>query len=267
MELCTLHPLDLDVVRQYVDAVTGSGAILLNGVPPAWLERTLAAAKRGYERAATGDEAGANAVSFALAQVLATVQPTFIPTGVGLSIWEARIDRGVGMLMRPPSRLFVDAGLDIVAARAMPIRLDLTRGLMGGAFVPARLVPDLERLLDERMARQLRRLADAEVDGVAVLGLMLDACAYARRQGLGLYEAMDVITPEAPEADPPGARIVVAGRKRLDPALRRRLEAAAKPPKPPGLIARLRGRGAARLPFPDDGQTHGQQEGGRDDRR
>jgi hypothetical protein len=266
MELCTLHPLDLGIVRWYVEAVTGDAEIArLSGVPTVWQERMISSARNGYERAVKGEEAGANAVSFGLAQALATAQPTFIPTGVGLTIWEARIDRGIGMMMRPPSRLFIEAGLDPVAARTMPIRLDLTRGLMGGAFIPARLVADVERLLDERMVRQLRRLADAEVDGIAVLGLMLDACAYARRQGLGLYEAMDVITPEAPEADPPGARVVVAGRKRLDPALRRRLEAAAKPPKPPGLIARLRGRGVARPPRPDDGKMNGQPGGGRDD--
>src|SRR6266511_4149473 len=121
MELCTLHPLDLDVVRRYVGAVVGTGSTGgLNGVEPAWMERVLATARRGHERAAKGDEAGANAVSFGLAQVLATAQPTFVPTGVGLTIWEARIDRGAGMLMRPPSRLFVDAGLDPAAARAMP---------------------------------------------------------------------------------------------------------------------------------------------------
>jgi hypothetical protein len=62
---------------------------------------------------------------------------------------------------------------------------------------------------------------------------------------------MDVIAPEAPAADPPGARIVEPSRKRLDPALRKRLEAAARPPKQPGLIRRLFGRGkTATIPTP-----------------
>ncbi|HEU5431425.1 MAG TPA: hypothetical protein VFU81_07170, partial [Thermomicrobiales bacterium] len=46
--------------------------------------------------------------------------------------------------------------------------------------------------------------------------------------------------PDAPAA-PPGARIVEPSRQRLAPALRKRLEAAAKPPKQPGLIGRLFG--------------------------
>jgi hypothetical protein len=124
----------------------------------------------------------------------------------------------------------------------MPIRLDLGAGTMGGAHVPARLVPELRRQLEERAERLVRRLIEAELDGVAVLGLLLEATAYAEARGLGLYEALDVITPEAPEADPPGAVLLLPNRKRLDPALRRRLEEAAKPPKQPGLASRLFGR-------------------------
>ena len=52
-----------------------------------------------------------------------------------------------------------------------------------------------------------------------------------------------MITPEAPAADPPGAVVRVADRKRLDVDVRRRLEEAAKPPKKPRLVARLLGRG------------------------
>ena len=241
-ELCSLHPLDLDVVARYARAVMGQDAAPLVAAGPAWDTAAVAAARRGYERALSGDEAGANAVSYGLARVLATTQPTFLLPGAGLTVWEARIDRGIGMLLRPPARLFADAGLPVAAARAMPIRLDLHRGLMGGAFVPARLVPDLRRLLDERAERLLRRLIEAELDGVAVLGLVMEAAAAAAERGLGLYEALDVITPEAPEADPPGARVHVADRKRLPPDLRRRLEAAAKPPKRQGLVARLIGR-------------------------
>src|SRR3712207_5599918 len=141
------------------------------------------------------------------------------------------------MLLRPPSRLFLDAGLGLRAARTMPIRLDLARGMMGGAFVPARLVPQLERLLEDRTARLLRRLTDAELDAVPVLGLMMEACAYARARDFGLFEAIDVVVPDAPEANPPGARVSAPDRKQLDPALRRRLEQAVKANKPPGLLA------------------------------
>ena len=242
-ELCSLHLLDLDVVARYVQVLANDAdAHDLVPIDPGWGMAAIDAVRRGYVRALTGDEAGANAVSYGLARLLATAQPTFLLPSAGLTVWEARIDRGIGMLLRPPSRLFGEAGLPTAAARAMPIRLDLQRGLMGGAHVPARLVPDLARLLDERMARLLRRLADAEMDGVAVLGTLMGACAEATDRGMGLYEALDVITPEAPAADPPGAVVRVADRKRLDAELRRRLEEAAKPPKKPGLVARLLGR-------------------------
>lgn len=252
MEFCSLHPLDPSVVTAYVRSVVEGGQ---EGGEPAeaWDRRVLAAARQGYARAGDGDERGANAVSFGLAHALATAQPTFSFVGVGLTVWEARIDRGIGMLLRPPSRLFLDAGLGLRAARAMPIRLDLARGRMGGAFVPARLVPELERLLDERTARLLRRLSEAELDAIPVLGLTIDACAYARSHGFGLYEAMDVVVPDAPEANPPGARVHTPNRQRMDPALRRRLEQAAKAHKPPGLFARLVG-GRATARRPEDGQ-------------
>lgn len=248
MEDCSLHPLDPAVVDRYVRALTGDGAQALGlGTPdPAWEAALLARGRDAYRRAREGSEEGANAVSHGLALALATAQPTFATPGLALTTLEARIDRGIGMLIRPPSRLFADAGLPPAAAWAMPIRLDLARGTMGGAFVPARLVPDLERLIETRSARLLRRLAEAELDNVAVLGLLIDACATARRQGFGLYEALDAVVPDAPEADPPGARVVTADRRRLDPALRGHLEALAKPPKPPGLVARLLGRGADR---------------------
>lgn len=243
MELCSLHPFDLETVRQYVQSATGKdGLDSQRGRQDAWWTWVIGEARRGYACAAAGDEEGASALTYGLAQVLATRQPSFFCEGVCLTSWEARIDRGIGMLMRPPSRLFIDAGLDIAPARVLPIRLDLARGMMGGAFIPARLVPDLERLLDARIERVVRRLIDADFDGVAVMGLMLEAARFARERGLGLYEAMDVITPSAPEAMPPGARVVVADRKRIEPGLRKRLEQAAKPPKKPGLLSRMFGR-------------------------
>jgi hypothetical protein len=243
MEACSLHLLDLDVVENYVRLLTGSSdGSELGAGDRVWRNRLLATARQGLARAREGNEAGANAVSFGLAQLLATAGPTFAMPGVALTTLEARIDRGVGMLLRPPSRLFVEAGLDVAAARAMPIRLDLSRGLMGGAFVPARLIPDLEALLDRRLERFLRRFADAELDGVAAVGLLLEACEAARSRGVGLFEALDVATLDAPESFPPGAMVMSGDRRRLDKSLRQRLEEAARPPKQPGMIARLFGR-------------------------
>lgn len=256
MELCSLHPFDLDTVRQYVQSATGKdGVVPRDGRDDAWWTWVTSEARRGYACAAAGDAEGASALTYGLAQVLATRQPSFFCEGISLTSWEARFDRGIGMLIRPPSRLFMDAGMDIAPARVLPIRLDLGRGMMGGAFIPARLVPDLERLLDARIERVVRRLIDADFDGVAVMGLMLEAARYARERGLGLYEAMDVITPSAPEAMPPGAQVVLADRKRIEPGLRKRLEQAAKPPKKPGLLSRMFGRpitsnGGA--PWPED---------------
>ena len=245
MELTSIHPLDLDVVRAYVTAAK-VGSDLSDELPldGYWRGQLGKAATRGNARAAGGDETGANALTYGLGQVLAATQPPFFHPGLSLTAWEARIDRGIGMLMRPPARMFIDAGLDTAAARAMPIRLDLSRGMMGGAFIPARLIPDLERLLEMRLERSVRRLLDAELDAVAVMGLMFEIAAYARQNGLGLYEAIDVVTPDAGDVMPPLLRLVVAERKRLDPALRKRLEIATKPVKKPGLLARMFGRGA-----------------------
>ena len=233
------------MVQSFVRLIHGSGDGQQAGLPPGpWSARLLAEARIGYGRAKDGSEAGANAVSYAFAQYLATATPSYLLSGAGLTPIEARIDRGVGMLMRPPSRLFLEAGLDGVAARTMPIRLDLTRGLMGGAFIPARLVPELHRLLEKRLERFLRRFNEAEMDGVALVGALLAATETALANGWGLFEAMDVVTPDMPEADPPGSRVFVADRRSLDKDLRKRLETAAKPPKQPGMIGRLLGRGS-----------------------
>ncbi len=240
----TLHPIDPEILRRYVLALRGEEPpAAVAPRDPAWAERVLTRARAGHEKARRGDEAGANAISLGFAQVLATAQPTFYLPGASLTALEARIERGVGMLMRPPSRLFGEAGLDVPSARAMPIRLDLGSGSMGGAFVPARLVPQFAALLRERETRLVRRMVEAEMDAVAVYGLLLQTAEWAEARGLGLFEALDAIVPEVPEADPPGAAIAAPNRKALDPAVRRRLEEAAKPPKKPGLLSRLFGQG------------------------
>lgn len=244
-ELSTLHVLDISVVTRYVAAVIGQAEPeALVPAAPAWSARVVQAARVGYERAYAGQELGANIISYGLAQVLAASQPTFLLPNAGLTAWEARIDRGIGMLMRPPSRLFGETGLPIAIARAMPIRVDRGGGMMGGAHIPARLIPELQRLLDAKAERVVRRLVEAEYDGVTLLGQMIEAADTAAANGLGLYEALDVIVPDAPEADPPGARVMMPDRNRIPPDLRHRLEEAAKPPKKPGLMTRLLNRGS-----------------------
>lgn len=249
----TLHPIDPELLRRYVLALRGEEpAAAVVPRDPAWAERVLAKARAGHEKARRGDEAGANAITLGFARVLATAQPTFYLPGASLTALEARIERGVGMLMRPPSRLFGEAGLDVPSARVMPIRLDLAAGSMGGAFVPARLVPQFAALLRERETKLVRRMVEAELDAVAVYGLLLQAVGWAEARGLGLFEALDAIVPDAPEADPPGATIAAPNRAALDADLRKRLEEAAKPPKKPGLLARLFGssRREAGSPLP-----------------
>lgn len=242
-ELVSLHPLDDAAVTRYVAVVLGteSPTLLVPGHPE-WSARTAALAQAGYARAQAGDDDGVHAISLGLARVLATSHPTFLSSGIGLTMLEARIDRGFGMLLRPPSRLFSEAGLDRATARAMPVRLDPSRGLMGGSFVPARLVPQLAALIETRTQRIARRLEDAGLEPVATLGMLIQAATYATERGLGLFEALDAVTPEAAADHPPGTSLVMPDRKRLDRELRARLEEATKPPKKSGVLARLMGK-------------------------
>lgn len=262
-ELVTLHPYDPAFVARYVAAVTGEQAA--SGLAPheAWAEREIVRARRGYASALGGSESGANAITYGLARLLASVEPVFYLPGAGLTQLEARFDRGIGMLMRPPSRLFGDAGLETRAARAMPIRLDASGGSMGGAFLPPAQTTQFRDLLRQRMDRLARRMTEAEMDAPAIVGLLLETAAYAADRGLGLYEAADIIVPGVPESEPPGLRLVAPDRKRLDPELRKRLEGASRPPREPGLLARLFGRGTN--PAPRDARDDRRQWGGMSD--
>lgn len=244
-EFATLHPYDPVFVVRYVAAVRGelAPAELMPGAPT-WAAREIARAQRGLALALDGSEAGANVVSQGLARLLGATEPVYFAPGAGFTQLEARYDRGIGMLLRPPSRLFTDAGLDIAAARAMPIRLDASGGgTMGGAFMSPDLTVQFRDQLDGRMERLARRMAEAELDAPAYVGLLLEAASYAADRGLGLYEAADVIVPGVPESEPPGMRVIAPDRKRLERGLRARLEEASRPPKEPGLLARLFGRG------------------------
>lgn len=143
------------------------------------------------------------------------------------------------MLMRPPSRLFIDAGLEPTLARDMPIRIESGDAVMGGAWVPARLTEQYLERLNRNLERSVRRLNEAELDGVALMGLMFEAVRYVAERQMGLYEAVDLLDPTDPGSWPPGAQVVT---RTNDKTLIERIELATRPPKPPGLIARLFGR-------------------------
>jgi hypothetical protein len=235
-----LHPYDPQFVRAYVAAIRGDmpAAELLPAAPD-WANRELARARRGYQRALTGDETGANMVSHELARLLGAGMPVYFVPGAGLTQIEARFDRGLGMLLRPPSRLFMDAGLESRAARRMPIRLDASGGSMGGAFLSPALVPQFRAQIEARLERLARRMAEAEMDAPAYVGILLEAASFAESRGLGLFEAADVVVPGVAESEPPGLTLLQPDRKRLDKPLRLQLEEAARPPKEPGLFARV----------------------------
>jgi hypothetical protein len=254
MELCSLHPFDEAAIPEFVAAITGEKVAGAN--TNRWSAGVVVEGRRALELLEGDIDRGAFDLTYALARGIAAQHPTFAHAGVCLTTWEARVDRGVGMLMRPPARLLGEAGFDQSLARRLPIRLDLHRGMMGGAYIPARLIDDLDRQLDARLERSVRRLIEAEADAVAVMSLMLETAAYCKAERLGLYEAMDVVTADGEAPGLPSARIVLADKRRLDKAVRERLEQAAKPPKKPGLFAKLLHRGGheATLP-PDSGQA------------
>jgi hypothetical protein len=245
-EFATIHPYDPSFVVRYVAAVRGEvePADLVSPVST-WAEREIARARRGYARALERqkDEAAVNAISLGLARMLAVTHPVFYMPDMGFTQIEARFDRGLGMLLRPPARLFLDAGLETRVARTMPIRLDASGGSMGGAFMPPSLTGPFREHLEARMERLARRMAEAEMDAPAYIGQLLDVAAYVTDNGLGLYEATDVFVPGVLESQPPGIRLLQPDRKRLPKELRQRLEEASRPPREPGFFSRLLGRG------------------------
>ncbi len=237
MHVVSLHPIDLDVVERYVAALRGGE------IDPAWRGWFDATLRQDLSSVREGSEQAANRITLGLARALATTQPVFVNDPFGLSFWEAQVDRPIGMLMRPPARAFQEFGIDQAHVRAMPIRLDLQLGMMGGAWIPARLMDQALALLDDHLERTVKRLVAADHDPWPVVGLMHEAVSYARDRGLGLYEALDVVGPGGEGL--PGARVILADPKRLDPGLQRRIAAASEPEKKPGLLARLFGRGQA----------------------
>jgi hypothetical protein len=235
LEPISLHPFDPTIAARFVDVLAGTAT-----PDPAWSPFLPASLERDLGAAREGNEAASNRISLAFATIVAQDHPAFFHDGLGLTTWEARVDRGVGMLMRPPSRLFVDAGLDRKQVEAMPIRLDLQGGLMGGAWIPPRLMGGMRDLMNSRLDRMARRLHEAEYDPFALLGLMHLAVDYAAERNLGLIEAIGVIGPHGEHT--PGMRVIVADRRQMNPEILQRIEAAITPPKKPGLFSRLFGR-------------------------
>jgi CheY-like chemotaxis protein len=145
--------------------------------------------------------------------------------------------------------------------RLNELQAALVRGI---EFIEKKSAPSFEsesELVDREVIRGLADLGAEEdanlvaelidlflMDAPALLGALMQAAAYAAERGYGLYEAVDVFVPDVPESAPPGMRLVIPDRKRLDRALRARLEEASRPPKEPGMLARLFRRGNAPRP-------------------
>jgi hypothetical protein len=118
--------------------------------------------------------------------------------------------------------------MDVTTSRAMPIRLDPQMGMMGGAYVPPRLVPQLHELLETRFDRTVRRLVEAEYDPLVILG--------------PVYEALDAFGPDGQGMH--GMKVIMPDPKRVDKSLQQRIEFARKEPRNVGFLARLMGRNA-----------------------
>lgn len=235
MELMSLHPLDDRVVARFTQAALGEIAPETD-----WERWWPPKVPVLFERMRAGDERAANELTLALAYALGTRHPTFAAPGFGLTMWEARVDRGVGMYLRPPSRLFRELGVELEVVRTMPIRLDTAMGMMGGAFVPSHLIPKVGELLEAREERIARRLREAEYDPVVTLGLFREAVGYAQEHGLGLFEALDAVGPAGEAIF--GGTVILGDRKRVPKDERKRIDEASKPPKKPGLLGRMVGR-------------------------
>lgn len=233
MELYTLHPLPEQEVSVYFERVAANDQQVDGNTTDKLGSQFWFRGLRAYP------DVRPNELSFGFAGWLALQQPIFARQGLSLSSWEARVDRGAGMLLRPPSRLFGEAGFDQPIARAMPIRIEGGDAMMGGAFVPARLIGDFLTRLERHTERSVRRLDEAELDGPELTALMLEAARYASARGFGLYEAVDLLDGADPGTWPRGVSVIARATDRGEVE---RIRQASLPPKEPGLIARLLGR-------------------------
>lgn len=208
-QIC-LHLYSPELATQYIQALKGEGE-------PAWSWW-----QSDLTELMTDDvtEAEANRLTSGIALVMAEAYPSFYADGCGLTPWEAMIDRGVGMLMRPPARIFVNHGHNPYLIDKMPIRLDIQGGFpMAGAWIPPHLIPNLHTMIDERMDLWAKRIHEAEMDPFPMLNTFHMATSEAMKHGLGLIESMDVL--------PPGSQVVqTPERKKMDPEMRARIQAA-----------------------------------------
>jgi hypothetical protein len=234
MEMMSLHPLDERTVARFVAAIEGEAE-----PEPAWRSWWPSGTGALLERMRAGDERASNEITLALAYALGSEAPSFAAPGFGLTLWEARVDRGVGMYLRPPARLFRDLGMELDVVRSMPIRIDTNLGPMGGAFIPPHLLPRVRELLDAREQRMARRLREAEVDPVVALTLFTEAIDYALKRGLGVFEALDAVGPGGESVF--GGEVIIGSRERVAKAERKRIDTLSQPPRKPGLLKRMFG--------------------------
>ena len=221
----SLHQVSVDDLREFL-------ALLNGGASDA---EEIEQGRKGLVMLEAGDSRGPDLLTHAFARFLAFRRPSFVIPDMSLTNWEAQIERGVGMMLRPPSRLFVEAGMSRELAARFPIRLDNQKGTMAGAWLPSHLVGQVDDLLKRRLGTQLTRLRDSEVDPVIVMGGMFAALERARLDGMGLIEAMDVFA----DGRAVGQVMHITERKHLSKELRAHLEEAAKPPKKQSLFSRL----------------------------
>lgn len=211
MQLITVHLYDPEVASAYVHALSG-------GERPdwSWWQSDLTEVF-----ASEMDENAASRIGVGLVRAMADAYPSYHENGFGLTPWEAQFDRGIGMYMRPPARIFVDNGISPMVTGKMPIRLDLQGGIMAGAWIPPHLIANLDQLIDTRLEIWAKRIHEAEIDPYPMLAMMRMVCDDALRNSLGLIEAINVIEP--------GMRVIeTPDKKRMNAGIRARIDAALK---------------------------------------
>lgn len=213
----TLHPVSVELVRDYLSSAEAKSATL-----------HLVGQGRPASR-------HMNALTYGLAVWLTQRAPVFAGDGFSLTAWEARVDRGLGMMLRPPSRLFLDAGFDEAISRSLDIRLDMTGTAMGGAYIPPHLIDQSAEVVDRHLERSVRRMIEAEMDATNMQCTLTEALRYASANQHGLYEASGVLDPYDSGSWPQGSQVVTGSK---DKELLERISRASEPDKEEGLVRR-----------------------------
>lgn len=215
MQLISLHLYSPEIATHYINSLRGEEAPEWS-----WWQDDL---KEFASREVTEDEA--NRLTTGMALAMSEKLPSFYYDSCSFTHWEAMIDRGIGMLMRPPARVFVDHGHNPYLIDKMPIRLEMQGGFpMGGSWVPPHLIPKLQEMVEQRFDLWAKRLHEAEMDPYPILATLHMAVEEASKRGLGLMESMDVLQPGSQVVETPG-------RKQMNPAMRERIDAAIKEEK------------------------------------